>query len=211
MDTKMNANDPALQFLEHIPLWRKVFVEPMPTAFAQLKNNVAKWPNSQAINVAVSDGNKQEAVTQLFCLEEALHDGWENTIPTWLRSLPDGHPDKQLFKTWANQVCSLNSQHVRNHFPAEPQAVINVTALSFSRLVSKYNLRNVHVLLIDTESYDFKVLRQMALVGFRPLLIVWEHVHISKEEQLAALEFVRSHCYAAFDLNDGNTVAVALT
>lgn len=210
MDGKMNDNDPTLNFLQHIPLWNKVFVEPMPDAFMQLKRNVARWPNSKALNAAISEGDAPEATTQMFCLAEAMVEGWEKTIPSWLRSLPDGHPDKKLFKTWANQICSLDTAHVRKHFPYQPQATINVTALSFSRFLSKHAIKDVQVLLIDTESYDYKVLKQVPLGSMRPALIIWEHVHIQKEEQLAALEFVRSHCYAAFDLRDGYTVAIAL-
>lgn len=210
LDRKMNINDPTINVINNIPLWNKVFVEPLPVAFQELQANTKDWPNTKLLNVAVSEGVEPEEVTSFYCLAEAMQPGWDKTIPTWLRTLPEGHPDKTVFKPWANQVCSLNPMHVTNHFPNQPQSTVNVSALSFARMLSKFDIRNVHVILIDTESYDYKVLKQVPLSRMKPSIIIWEHVHIAKEEQAAALEYVRSYCYATYDMRDGNTLALLL-
>ena len=193
LDPVLNDNDPGMQFLDHFPDWEKYFVEPIPFLFGQLKENVKRWPKSHAINAAISkNATEPESETTMYCLEDSIQ------------------IEPAIYKgATANQVCSFNPTHITNHFPGENPFPVQVTSLSFPRLLEKFDISSVKVLLIDAEGFDEIVLRQVPLHKLRPTIVIWEHMHLKPEAKEAAAEYARKNCYAVW--NDGfDSVAVLL-
>lgn len=64
-------------------------------------------------------------------------------------------------------------------------------------------------MLIDTEGFDYAVLKQIPFAKMRPAFILWEHKHLYGSRTKAE-ELLRSHCYAVKVLDMENTVALSL-
>ncbi len=98
-----NTNDLLKGYLNRLPGWKKVFGEPIPPLYGKLRNSVKQWPNSTAINVAISaDESVSEDKVDMFCLKESFDEDAAKRVPQW-----------------ANQICSFNPNP---HFPGKDPA-----------------------------------------------------------------------------------------
>lgn len=224
-------------------------MEPIPQLFAKLEQSIQRWPNSTAINVALSpDREVTETKAPMWCYGAAFNS-------TRLgKDLP----------RWANQICSFNASHIGRHFKGKQGVPVEVTAVSLEELLRRNSIRDVQVrrvcmqrlqqtgchtrrqisnmlpslaaicclslrptqhvmsccccllplqlrqvLVIDTEGFDYAVLKQIPFERFRPAFILWEHKHLYAARKLAE-ELMRSHCYAVKVLDMENTVAMSL-
>jgi FkbM family methyltransferase len=195
LDPVQNANDPFMHYLSKFPSWRKIFVEPIPLLFAKLEQAVKTWPNSTAINNALSTRKDiSEESVSMYCLEGATSTAMDGGLPSW-----------------ANQICSFDPGHVTRHFPGAKAQEVKVKAVSFKHLVSKNSISNVKVLLVDTEGFDLHVLEQVPFHKIRPQLVLWEHKHMSVEDRAAAWALMRSQCYGVWEVDGENTIALSMT
>ncbi|KAL4427678.1 hypothetical protein ABPG75_001767 [Micractinium tetrahymenae] len=194
LDSLNTKNDPLLAFVDRVPTWKKFFVEPIPQLYDKLKESVKRWPNSHAVQLAISpNASVAETVAAMYCLEEGFQ---EQRLGT---DLP----------YWANQLCSFDPTHAMRHFPGKPVRAVNVTAVSVPEMLSRLGLQAVDVLLIDTEGFDAQVVRQIPFDRIRPSLVLWEHKHLH-ESRHATEEYMRAQCYAVFQVDHENTAGLAL-
>ena len=79
-------------------------------------------------------------------------------------------------------------------------------------LLHRYNIRNIRVLMIDTEGFDFAVLKQLPFhkLTFRPNVLVYEHRHLSDKDKAAVQALLRAQCYMVFAEPVENTFAMAV-
>jgi FkbM family methyltransferase len=194
MDPVQNMNDPFIQYLSKFPAWHKVFVEPIPQLYAKLEEAIKAWPNSTAINVALSARmDVAEEIVSMYCLDEVSTAG-----------IPDGLP------SWANQICSFDAGHITRHFPNGKPEEVKVNAVSLRHLISKNNISNVRVLMVDTEGFDLHVLQQVPFHTVKPQLVLWEHKHMQMQARASACALMRSHCYGVWELDGENTIALRI-
>lgn len=193
MDNK-NGNDPLKLYLGRIAGWRKIFVEPVPTLYEGLKHSIRQWPNSTAVNVAISpDPTVAQNQVDIYCLEDSF----------------DAKLMESVLPHWANQICSFNPAHIPKHFPGKVGAPVRVNAWSVKELLRRESIENIDVLMIDTEGFDYHVLKQVPFGVLRPILIVYEHKHLEAADQEAAEKVLRDNCYGVWRLDIENTAALA--
>jgi len=166
-------DDPIFTALKRQRSWEALLVEPVPYLFERLKQNYNGNSRVQFANVAIAE----EATTSSFYYLDAsanLH------IP----GLP----------RWFDQLGSFDRNHITKHLGAvvEPFVrALDIPAVSLAALLERQNVSKIDVLHIDTEGYDWKILRQLDLRMFRPKVILFEHKHLQETERLAALAFLR--------------------
>lgn len=93
-----------------------------------------------------------------------------------------------------------------------------VDTLSFSQLLSEHEIKDVVLFVLDVEGYDFEVLKQLPFGHnrdspgkFRPMVICFEHHHLSETDKASAYDLLRKNGYAITQRNTWqNTWAVAL-
>lgn len=93
MDSLNTKNDPLLAFVDRVPSWRKVFVEPIPQLYEKLKESVKRWPNASAHQLAISPNTSvAETTAEMFCLEEGFDEQKLGTdLPYWANQVCCGH------------------------------------------------------------------------------------------------------------------------
>lgn len=174
--------DPVFAALKLQPSWKALLVEPVPYLFERLKQNYAGNSRVQFANVAIAE----EAMTCTFYYVEAsakLH-------------MPD-------LPTWFDQLGSFDRNHITKHLGAVVEPFIgtlDIPTVSLSLLLERHEVSKIDVLHIDTEGYDWKILRQLDLRKYCPKLILFEYKHLQEAERLAALAFLQP-AYRITDLD----------
>ena len=135
-----------------------ILVEPVPFLFEELKNNYKeKTMNNKNIffiNKAVSD----------FIGEI------EMTIP----SLKN---DFSKLPFWASQLASVNPDHALGHIHNLLVDKIMVKTTTINEIVKEYNIKEIHLLHIDTEGHDYTILMNYNF-EIKPQKIMFEHKHM---------------------------------
>jgi len=62
--------------------------------------------------------------------------------------------------------------------------------------------------MIDTEGYDYEVLKQIDFQRFRPSLVIYERVHLSDAAKKASVDMLNKAGYDVFNSYSLNFVAV---
>lgn len=168
------SNDP-IRALVARHRWKGVLVEPQPEAFAALQRTYADHPQVRLVNAAVAT----EPGTQiLYTVDTAQGD----------------------FPPWAQQLASFRRDTLLAHRRAIPglAAAIReqaVECLTLDQILSEAPGQRLDLLQIDAEGYDAAILTSLDLTQHRPVIIRYEHKHLSRREQATCIEHLLAHGY----------------
>lgn len=127
-------------------------LEPLPDFFARLKANYAHCPRFVPLNVAIHNTAKEMTIWRVK--PEAVPKGKEGLHGT----------------------ASFNPEHYKlSGLSAADVTPEKVRCLTFAELMSEHRVQHVDVLQIDTEGYDFEILKALDLTTLRPTIIHFEH------------------------------------
>jgi FkbM family methyltransferase len=171
--------DPIREYiLQH--RWRGILVEPQKKFFAALQRNYAGVPGLHFENVAISDRAENK---QLF--------------------VPGGdNPDAP---EWGGLAATFKP---RAHSSGEDLnfAQEEVACVTLESVVRKHGLPRIDLLQVDTEGYDYEIIKSVNFAAMAPRIIHYEHRHVTAEEQFNLKLLLKSHGYAVVE--DGyDTVA----
>ncbi len=75
--------------------------------------------------------------------------------------------------------------------------------MTINNLVSKHKLPRIDLLQIDTEGFDYEVLKQIDFEDMAPQIIHYEHKHLSPEDRgESAKLLLRNGFQVVFDRSD---------
>jgi len=176
------TNDPIHEFICEQG-WHGILVEPQPGPFEALKRNYEGQEGLIFLNVAV-----------------AAQDG---TVDFHIVLPQEGQPP------WSQQVASLKKENVLKHGEGLPEygilkgiddldgvlETVQVPALSFSTLLDRYEIKQLDLLQIDAEGYDAEILRQVNFDRILPLMVRYEHMHLSDEDRAGCIRLLQKRGY----------------
>jgi hypothetical protein len=95
---------------------------------------------------------------------------------------------------------SLRLDVISKHGPAIPDFERRLTAtpvrcITFESLCRLHRVEAVDLIEIDTEGYDFEVIKLIDLDRFRPRLVIYEHLHLEPDARAECSEHMRRHGY----------------
>ena len=159
--------------------WHGLMVEPVPYVFERLVRNYAAIDRVEPVNVAVAD---RDGTAELHHLPES--------------------DDPELWH-WYHALGSFRRDVVLRHrdlVPDVDERVVSteVPCLTFDTLCARHGIRTLDVVQIDVEGYDYEVLRQVDLDRLAPLLVMYEHHHLSPEERADARALLQRAGFEAF-------------
>ncbi len=160
--------------------WRGVLVEPVPYVFRRLQTNYAAYPALHLENVAIAP---QSGEMTFYYLEQATGD---EALPTWYDEL--GSFNKDVILKHADRIPDL----------AKRISSMPVPCLSFDELCRRNNIDDVNLLHIDTEGFDFEIIRSIDFTQHRPCLLIFEHKHLSAADRQDCLKLLDSAGYSCF-------------
>ena len=88
-----------------------------------------------------------------------------------------------------------------SQLPLSKLSIEKVKGISWDMLLKKYKIQNINLLVIDTEGYDFEILKQINFKTVLPDFIFYEHSHLGDLRE-KSFEFMRSKGYSLFIVED---------
>jgi FkbM family methyltransferase len=160
--------------------WRGILVEPQPQAFDLLKQNYAGEQDLRFFNVAIGPSN--------------------GTLRLYTRTtgcVPIASVSKHLL---------VKPGHSRGEILG-----IDVPCWTFDRLLQESGApERIDLLQIDTEGFDYEIIRSICFDRVKPSIIRYEHALLSDRDSNACLEQLADHGYR-FVLEDCDTMAMLST
>lgn len=161
--------------------WRGVMVEPVPYVFDRLTARYGSHPRIRLAQVAIAD---QVGTLPFYHLRQAA-------------------PGEKVWKYY-HALGSFRRDVVLKHETLIPDIASRivetpVACATIDGVWGRSGLGELDLLFIDTEGYDFEILRTVDFSALRPRLLVYEHIHLSPEDRRAAQELITAKGYWFFE------------
>jgi FkbM family methyltransferase len=85
---------------------------------------------------------------------------------------------------------------------------VTVPAVTFQTLRARHAITRVDLLVVDTEGFDYEVIRLALAAGIRPRLVGYEHLHLTTPHRDACAALLGQHGYRLLR-DGGDTIALA--
>lgn len=180
--------DPVFDLINKNKRWKCLFVEPIPYLFEKLKSNYGDEKRFTFVNAAINDGTEQT----FYCVKEEA----KIAIP----NLP----------FWYDQLGSFEKQNIIKHLNGKLEPFImelKLNGKTLPSLLEPFNHKQISLLHIDTEGYDWKILSQLDQKKHQPKIILFEHKHLTELERKKAIQFL-TNTYRIFQLR-GDIIALS--
>ena len=175
------SNDPIHNYIVNRQ-WKGILVEPVKFLFDKLKLNYRNSTNQLIFeNVAIA---KNDGTAVFYRIRET------------------DNPDTPF---WYSQIGSFDKQVLLSHKDNDDFEKLiveeEIKTISFSSLVKKHGIKKVNLIHIDTEGYDYEILK---LIDFKKLdtrIVIYEYVHLSLSDFIKSLRLVKSNGFRVFVSN----------
>jgi FkbM family methyltransferase len=111
-----------------------------------------------------------------------------------------------------DQIGSFSRDHLLKHADVFPgmEAFITcrqIPCTTIRDLLKKHDMQRVELVFIDTEGYDFEIVKQLDLKDQAPELLIYEEMHLSEADRIACRELLHAAGYSILTAG-GDSVAV---
>ncbi len=167
--------------------WSGIMIEPVKFVFKRLEKNFHKFENITLENVAISSENR---VQNFYYLKEC------DDLPVTYDQLGSFSLETILKNsTWIPDI-------------QERIVTTQVDCMTFAALCDKHNLSDIDVIHIDTEGYDFEILKMISFERFQPKIILYEHKHLSPTDKAECRAYLEARNYELLEIKR-DTIAIA--
>ena len=73
-------------------------------------------------------------------------------------------------------------------------------------LLARVGIKQIDLLVIDTEGHDYEILRELDFTRFKPVVLMFEHQHLSDEDKAAAYALLRKQRYEYRETVEGDAI-----
>ncbi|HZR35112.1 MAG TPA: FkbM family methyltransferase [Nevskia sp.] len=168
--------DPLRLFVE-TRRWHGVMIEPVPFVFERLRARYQGHPRVRLENAAIAD---RDGVLPFYHLAQARPG---EDLPRWYDAL--GSFRREVIVKHADMIPDLERRIVQRDVPT----------LSFDSLCRKHAITRLDLVQIDTEGYDYEILKHIDWSRWRPALVIYEHHHLSPADRAACQAMLRAQGY----------------
>ncbi|HEV2370137.1 MAG TPA: FkbM family methyltransferase [Acidimicrobiales bacterium] len=161
--------------------WRGIMIEPLPYVFDQLETEYGGHPRIILENVAVAD---HDGTAELFYIPEST----DPSLPNWYDALG----------TFRKDVLLKHTDFIPDI--ADRISSVAVPCSTFESICARHSVKKIDLVQIDTEGYDYEVIKLIDLERHAPKLLMYEHLHLSPSDREACLQHLRANGYE--DISD---------
>jgi len=189
-------NDPLYKFIRR-DNWEGILVEPQKKIFERLTYNYRNMKNLVFENVAVCNENGLKPLFKISFSDA----NWASSISSFRKEdvealINTGYVDR-------------NATEEGIKVPIDKQKYItieDVECVTFNELVKKYNVKEIDLLMIDAEGYDFEIIKMINFDEIYPSHIFYEHSHFTKNEKIDCENFLKNLGFKLF-ADESDTLA----
>lgn len=189
---QVGANDGiSFDFLYSFVVKRKskgVVIEPVSDYFKELQSNYKDFPEIIKINKAVHPFEKEIVINKI--------------APIAINKYPD----------WVKGIASIDvKHHLKTGIDSRDIVQERVEAGTLMDILeTNFDASFLDYFQIDTEGFDFEVVKMIDFGAIKPKMIKYESVNLSKEDQYKLIVLLKKNGYYLFQ-EFGDTVGVNLS
>jgi FkbM family methyltransferase len=165
---------------------RGILIEPQQDMYAALVRNYAGNSNLVLLNTAIG---KEECIQQFYRVKNE-----------YLNILPYARGISSLKRDSIERAIKIYFDELFRKGESLPpiDAVIESEAIqcsTLSNVLETYHVEFLDMLLIDTEGYDFEIIKTIDFKKIKPPIIRFEHSHLSTTDTEACYDLLIRHGY----------------
>lgn len=188
------TGDPIHNLIIENDNWHGILVEPVPESYKKLVQTYKTAFNAdQRLILENSAISEVQEIKNIYCLSPECQGVMADILPLTYDQL-SSFDKNHLVKGLGNQVLPYI------------QAVA-VSCLSLQDLLDKHKFKNLDLLHIDVEGFDYKILKQLSFEKYNPSVILYEHAHLTESDKVNAVSLLKHKKYTVFPYR-GDTLAV---
>jgi FkbM family methyltransferase len=182
--------------------WKGILLEPLKDVYTNyLEKLYRKNKNVITLNAAI-DTRDGELPIYRISFSDAR---WATGLTSFrkeviLNAIHSGYVKKKAQKQGV-QIPDKTDDYIKEE---------KVECISFGSLLDRYHVAKINWLQIDTEGYDFEIIKMFDFEKMKPEVIVYEHFHLSEEDLMQCEIFLNSNNYLT-KKNGVNTIAILST
>lgn len=169
--------------------WELYAVEPMPIPFERLKRTYAANPRVHCIRCAV---DTQDGATDIYSIRQE-HE-------------TEG-PSVDQLTSFSREVVERHWRHVP-HVGSRIEST-TVPTLTLPTLIERYSIPEIDLLQIDTEGFDYEIIKMAFAAGVMPAIIAFEWVHLNKADMWSCRSDLVARGYR-WMISKGDVIATRL-
>jgi FkbM family methyltransferase len=167
--------------------WSGLLVEPVPRLYERL---VARYRDRPAVRIERAAVSTRDGEAPLYRL----------------RTVPGETPE------WFGQLATLDREVLFKHRSSIPELESllikeRVPVVRLPTLLERHGVSRIDLLAIDTEGQDYEILRTLDFTRFRPVLLMFEHQHLSANDKAAAYALLEKQGYRFRETPEGDAIA----
>lgn len=190
-------NDPIHKFIKR-DNWNGVLLEPQSYVHKEFLSKIYKKnKNIHTLNAAISaEDGTQKLYKISFCDMR-----WATGLASFQK--------ESLEIAFSSGLVEKKCKKYNLEIPPQGERITTeeIMTISPESLRDKYNISKIDLLQIDTEGYDYEVIKIFNLKKFEPKVVVFENKHLSEEDMKACCEHLKNNKYDFKNFGD-NTIAM---
>lgn len=192
------TNDPIYRFLQK-KHWSGVLLEPQKRVFEkELMHNYQNVPSVFLENAAIAPESGVRKLYKIAFSSARWASGLSSFDEKSIKNLiKNGYVEKR-----AREEGVLLPTQVADYITTE-----DVTCVSFDDLTKKYRINHVDLLAIDTEGFDFEVIKMVDFSRMQPAVVLFEHIHLTPADYQACIRYLAKHQYEVVK-KGANSIAI---
>lgn len=178
--------DPIHKFIKRYN-WKGVMLEPQPDVYQKYLTKIhSKRPDIKTVNAALDLTDGTRTIYRLAISNER----WANGLSSF---------DKQQLLSKVKNRRFL--KHVKREgvsLPSNDEDLIvqhTIETISPESLLKKFGDQRINLVAIDTEGYDFEIIKMLDLKRINPDLILYEDENLDEETAKACKKYLHDHRY----------------
>ncbi len=168
-------NDPIFKCVKRYP-WTGIIVEPQKEVFEKRLKRTYRLEKKVILeNVAIA---KQSGMKKLYKL--AISNArWATGLATFDRKTLESQIKRKYVDQCAQKEGIKTPARLEDYLTYE-----EVSCTTIYDLLQKHNFQTLNLLQIDTEGYDFEIIKTIDFLKLKPEIIAFENEHLSKSDML---------------------------
>ena len=165
-----NWNDPIYKFIRR-DRWGGILIEPQKIIFDLLSNNYKKQSNLFFENVAIDSTEGEKSLYKI----SFSNSSWAGGISSFIKN--------DIVKLIEAGYVERMAKDESIILPANKEEWIceeKVKVTTLKSLIPKYKVKKINLILIDTEGYDFEIIKTIPFEFIEPDVIIYEHSHFNE-------------------------------
>jgi FkbM family methyltransferase len=144
--------DPIHHLIKNYDL-RGVCIEPIQEYFNELKTTYKNYPNVSLLKAAITEKNGN---IEMYKVNKSGHN-----LPNWTKG-----------------IASIDiNHHKKTNIKGDYIETEVVKSISIDKLIQRFKIDHIDLLVIDTEGYDLKIIEMIEFDKIKPKILFFEHLY----------------------------------